>query len=86
MKAPKARLKSVEQLNAEDKGKKFLRATVISQARNPQWAFAKIEGLEGKHAVAIPRKLSGKLEGKSINVEVIKDDTGTTYRHEFLSN
>jgi hypothetical protein len=85
MKSPKVKLKSVEALNTEGKGKKFLQAVVISQARNPQWVFAKIDNLDGKYAVAIPRKLSGKLEGKRINVEAITDDTGTTYRHEFLS-
>lgn len=86
-KSVKIKLKSIEELNAESPDKpKFLRAVVQCQARNPQWVFASIDGVEGKCAVAIPRKLTGKLDGKVINVEVIKDETGTTYRHEFLSS
>lgn len=81
----KAKLKTTEQLNAALETPRFVRGVVKYQARNPQWVFAVIEGVEGKCAVAIPRKLSGKLEGKAINIEVVKDETGTTYRHEFLS-
>lgn len=85
-KAVKARLKSIEELNAETPdAPKFVRAVVHAQARNPQWVFGSVDGVEGKCAIAIPRKLTGKLEGKVINVEVIKDETGTSYRHEFLS-
>ena len=55
--------------------------TVISQAKNPQWVYVKIQGLEGKHPVIIPRRLSGKLDGKQIKVEAITDVTGTSYRY-----
>jgi len=85
-KSLKVKLKSIEELNAENPDKpRFLRAVVQSQARNPQWVFASIDGVEGKCVVAIPRRFTGKLDGKVINVEAIKDETGTTYRHEFLS-
>ena len=85
-KSLKVKLKSIEELNAvSPEQPKFLRAVVQSQARNPQWVFASIDGIEGKCVVAIPRRFTGKLEGKVINVEVIKDETGTSYRHEFLS-
>lgn len=85
-KSVKVKLKTTEELNAQCvDGPRFLRAVVQSQARNPQWVFASIDGVEGKSVVAIPRKLTGKLDGKVINVEVIKDETGISYRHEFLS-
>lgn len=62
-----------------------IRATVLMEARNPRWVYAKLEGHEGKVPVAIPRKLRGKLLGKRINVDAITDSSGgTTYRHEML--
>lgn len=85
-KSLKVKLKSIEELNADSQEQpKFLRAVVHAQARNPQWVFASVDGVEGKCVVAIPRRFTNKLEGKVINVEVIKDETGTSYRHEFLS-
>jgi hypothetical protein len=85
-KSVKARIQSIETLNAVEPDKpRFVKANVISQARNPQWVFASVEGVEGKSIVAIPRRLTNKLEGKQINVEVITDENGTSYRHEFLS-
>lgn len=60
-------------------------ATVIVEARNPRWVYAKIDGKEGKWPVAIPRKLRGKLLGKRILIDAITDAAGgTTYRHESL--
>lgn len=62
-----------------------LTGTVISEARNPRWVYAKIAGKEGRHPVAIPRKLRGKLLGKQILIDAITDAAGgTTYRHETL--
>lgn len=85
-KGVKVRMQSVETLNAAEPDKpRFMQATVISQARNPQWVFASIHGMEGKVVVAIPRRLTNKLAGKHINVEAITDENGTSYRHEFLS-
>lgn len=63
-----------------------LRAFVIRDARNPRWIYAKIDGQDQKVPVAIPTRLRGKLAGKTICVEAIKDASGeTTYRHEALS-
>lgn len=57
-------------------------AKVIQQAKNPQWAYCIAPGKNfGKIAVVIPRKLSGKLEGKLIQVEAISDSTGVSYRY-----
>ena len=67
-KSLKVKLKSIEELNAASPEQpKFLRAVVQSQARNPQWVFASIDGVEGKCVVAIPRRFTGKLEGKVIS-------------------
>ncbi len=56
----------------------------LHNAANPRWMFCKLDGVEGKHPVALPRKLQGKLVGKRFMVEAIEDNTGITYRHELL--
>ena len=56
-------------------------AQVLSQAKNPQWVYVKINGIDGKHPAIIPKRLTGKLVGKSVKVEAITDDTGTSYRY-----
>lgn len=55
-------------------------ATCISQAPNPQWIYCKAQDIDGKIAVIIPKRLSGKLVGKHIHIEAISDETGTSYR------
>jgi hypothetical protein len=66
---------------------KRLKAWVIHPARNENWVFASIEGRDGKHPVAIPRKLKGRLIGKSIFVDCIKDSSGGEgFRHELLTS
>lgn len=65
---------------------KRLKARVIHAAANENWVFASIEGREGKHPVAIPRKLKGHLIGKPIFVDCIKDSLGgESFRHELLT-
>jgi hypothetical protein len=61
---------------------------VLFDAPNPNWVYAKIDGIEGKNPVAIPRKLRGRLgpkekggKGKRIPIHAITDGTGTTYRY-----
>lgn len=57
-------------------------AKVLQQAKNPQWVYCLAPGKDsGKIAVVIPRKFSGKLEGKLIQVEAISDSTGVSYRY-----
>lgn len=57
------------------------RGVVLYSARNPNYLFVKLNGQEGKVPVCIPRKLRGKLDGKTINVETITDERGTSYRY-----
>ena len=62
-------------------------ATVLMEAKNPRWVYAKIDGKDGKTPIAIPRKLRGKLVGKRILVDAITDANNlTTYRHADLGN
>jgi hypothetical protein len=57
-------------------------AKVVQQAKNPQWVFCVAPGKDlGKIAVVIPRRFTGKLEGKFVQVEAISDSTGTSYRY-----
>lgn len=63
------------------------RGRVMRNAPNPRWVYAKLDGIEGVVPVAIPRRLYGKLVGKSIVVDLIKDaNGGITYRHELLGH
>lgn len=55
-------------------------------AKNPRWLFCKVEGFDGVHPVAIPRKLQGRLLNKPFVVEAIEDINGITFRHEALAS
>lgn len=58
------------------------KAKVLQQAKNPQWVFCVASGRDlGKINVAIPRRLTGKLVDKFIQVEAISDSTGISYRY-----
>lgn len=62
-----------------------LRGWVKGQCANPRWVWCVFEEMDGKHQVLIPRRLAGKLIGKPITVDEIKDVNGITYRHESLT-
>jgi hypothetical protein len=57
------------------------RGRVLFGAKNPNYVYVKLDQRDGKVPVCIPRRLQNKLDGKNINVELITDDTGTTYRY-----
>lgn len=59
----------------------ILEGMCLSQAQNPQWIYVKVNSIEGKIPVVIPRRLTGKLVGKKVYVEAITDATGTSYRY-----
>lgn len=61
-----------------------LKARVIGPCANDKWVWCRIEGMEGRHPVLIPRRLRGKILGKPITIEAITDINGTTYRHESI--
>ena len=60
------------------------RAWVKAPAKNPRFVWCLIDGIEGRHPVLIPRRFIGKLVGKYITVDEIRDINGVTYRHEAL--
>lgn len=62
-----------------------LQGVVLAAAKNPDWVMVKLEHADGKVPVKIGRKFRGKLIGKRILIDAIKDATGAiTYRHEAL--
>ena len=62
-----------------------LQGKVLRSARNPNWVYAKLMGIDGAHPVAIPRRLRDKLIGKNIPIHAIEDVNRITYRHAILA-
>ena len=61
---------------------KILRGVVHSKAPNRSYLYVYIKEIKKKVPVVIPRKLENHLlPGKNVNVEVITDDVGTSYRY-----
>ena len=58
-----------------------LMGLVLHEARNPRWAYVKIDGKEGKWPVLIHLRDRGRIMGKRIAINSITDDRGTTYTH-----
>ena len=59
-----------------------IKMKVLRQAANPQWVYCQaVERDLGKVPVVIPRRMTDKLVGKIIDVEVIADNVGTSYRY-----
>ncbi len=54
---------------------------VIKAAANPIYVYAFIDEIKLKVPVVVQRRWRGRLEGKNILIEAIKDVNGTTYRH-----
>ena len=61
---------------------KILRGVVHSKAPNRSYLYVYIKEIQKKVPVVIPRKLENYLlPGKNVNVEVITDNVGTSYRY-----
>lgn len=54
---------------------------VLREARNPNYVYVLLEGVDGKVPVCIPRRMQGRITGKRIVVELITSTTGTSYRY-----
>lgn len=80
--AEKLRLAREVPLAVPDKEK----GVVIRPALNQRYVLTELLSNRGiMVAVAIPRRLYGRLVGKTINVDLIKDaEGGISYRHEDL--
>jgi len=63
----------------------IVKGLCLHDAANPNWVYCKLDGLEGKKPVAIPRRFHGRLVGKTIPIHAISDATGTTFRHASLT-
>jgi hypothetical protein len=57
------------------------KGVVVRNANNPNYCYAKLYDKESVVPVCIPRKYSGKLVGKPINIEIITDVNGSSYRY-----
>tara|TARA_Y100001951_G_C11164849_1_gene196876 strand:- start:230 stop:616 length:387 start_codon:yes stop_codon:yes gene_type:complete len=54
---------------------------VIKEAANPSYVYAFIDEIKLKVPVVVPRRWRGRLRGKNILIEEIKDVNGKSYRH-----
>lgn len=54
---------------------------VIKAAANPSYVYAFIDEIKQKVPVVVKRRWRGRLTGKNILIEAIKDVSGTSYRH-----
>lgn len=54
---------------------------VTHQAPNPNYVYAHIRDLGKRVPVIVARRYTGKLMGKTIKIEEIKDESGSSYRY-----
>jgi hypothetical protein len=54
---------------------------VTHQAPNPNYVYVYLKELSKKVPVIVPRRFKGKLNGKTIKVEEITDNAGSSYRY-----
>jgi hypothetical protein len=60
---------------------KHYEGRVIKSAANPNYIYAFIKEIDKKVPVIVPRRWRGRLKGKSILIEKIKDVNGESYRY-----
>tara|TARA_R110002096_G_scaffold259914_3_gene453300 strand:- start:141 stop:521 length:381 start_codon:yes stop_codon:yes gene_type:complete len=60
---------------------KHIKVKIISECPNRCYNWGHSKELGKKVPVLIPRRFYGALVGKTISVECITDDTGTSYRY-----
>ena len=54
---------------------------VLTQAPNPNYVYVYLNELSKRVPVVVPRRFKGKLNGKTIKVEEITDNAGSSYRY-----
>jgi hypothetical protein len=54
---------------------------VTHQAPNPNYVYVYLKELNKRVPVIVPRRFKGKLNGKTIKVEEITDNAGSSYRY-----
>ncbi len=60
---------------------KHYKAKILRECPNRMFNWGYIKEIQKRIAVLIPRRFWGKLVGKLITIECIKDDKGETYRY-----
>ncbi len=60
---------------------KHYNAKILNECPNKMFNWAHIKEIAKKVPVLIPRRFWGKLIGKIITIECIKDDKGESYRY-----
>lgn len=60
---------------------KHYEGKVIKAAANPSYVYAFIREIDKKVPVVVPRRWRGRLRGKNILIEEIKDINGKSYRY-----
>jgi len=60
---------------------KHIKVKMLSECPNRCYNWGYSKELGKKVPVLIPRRFYGALVGKTVNVECITDDTGTSYRY-----
>ena len=61
---------------------KHYEGKVIRPAANPNYVYAFIPEINKRVPTVVARRWRGRLKGKNILIEAIKDINGTTYRHK----
>lgn len=59
----------------------YLVGKVTHQAPNPNYVYAYIREIDKRVPVIVARRFMGKLQGKEIKIEEIKDNEGSSYRY-----
>tara|TARA_Y100000385_G_C13013917_1_gene602944 strand:+ start:689 stop:1075 length:387 start_codon:yes stop_codon:yes gene_type:complete len=59
----------------------YFTGQVTHQAPNPNYVYVYLKELSKKVPVIVPRRFKGKLNGKTIKVEEITDNAGSSYRY-----
>tara|TARA_A100000171_G_scaffold47190_1_gene52877 strand:- start:793 stop:1179 length:387 start_codon:yes stop_codon:yes gene_type:complete len=60
---------------------KHRQGIVVKECPNPRFVWVLCKEINKKMPVMIPRKMFGKLKGKLIMFEEIRDDSGASYRY-----
>ena len=63
--------------------KRYIAQILVSnQAKNPVWAFGKSAELGNvKLKIAVPKRVKPRIIGKTVTIEKIEDETGSTFRY-----
>lgn len=61
---------------------KLLQGEVVRLANNPSYVYCKVSDRDVVVPVVVPKRMQKSLLHKKIKVQLIKDDTGETFRYD----